>query len=506
MLEHMTNGFITAITPENVLFMLAGTAVGLVFAAIPGLTFSTALVLLIPLTFDLPAICAISLLLGVFSGGMAGGSVSSILLGIPGTPSAAATVLDGHMMAKKGEGGMALGMAVFASVFGGIFSLLVLMLIAPQLASVALTFGSPEIFAMLVFGLSTIVSLSGDSMLKGLLAGTLGLLFTMVGLDPILGIQRFVYGRVELMEGINIMPVMIGMFALPEIVNTFQMIRNKKEQARAGGEAKKGAKAVFPSWRTIRQTFPLLVASSAIGTGLGAIPGTGGPIASFLAYDVARKRYPLCGTGIIEGVAAPESANNGVTGGSLIPLLTLGIPGDSATAIILGAFLIHGIAPGPLLFKDNPELIYAIFGSIIVINVMILVIQFFGIKLFVRLLDVPKLALMSTILVLSVVGAYAVKMSYTDVLIMWFSGLLGYLMKKTGFSVTPLILALVLGRDIESHFRKALLFSSGDPLIFISSPVSVAFLLLSGIMLLTSSGVYRQIRAKISTGAKSGRN
>ena len=492
MLENFLSGLSQATTLENLFFMFAGTVLGIVFGSIPGLTFSTALVLMIPLTFDLPAVCALSLLLGIYSGGMSGGAISAILLGIPGTPSAAATVADGHPMYLKGEGGPALGMAVFASVFGGIFSLLMLMLVAPQLARFALSFGAPEIFSMLVFGLSTIISLSGGNLVKGLIAGAFGLFVTTIGLDPIMGTQRYVYGVVELMEGVDIMPVMIGMFALPEIISSFQSVKKYGEKSTTDAMQ---AKATFPSWAVITRCFPLLCVSSAIGTGIGAIPGTGGPIASFIAYDVARKKNPACGTGIIEGVAAPEAANNGVTGGALIPLLTLAIPGDAATAIMLGAFLVHGIAPGPLLFRDHGDVVYGIFLSILIIYIMVLFIQMYGVRLFLKLMDVPKVGLMAVILVLSVVGSYAVKNSYLDIVLMGGFGVVSYFMRKYGFPVTPLILAVVLGVSIESNFRKALLFSDGSPAIFFSSFVSVAFLALSALMLLSSSRAYFNIAA-----------
>jgi len=483
LLEYFSQGLVIALQWENILFMFIGTILGLVFASIPGLTFSTALILMIPVTFGLDPVPAISVLLGVFAGGMSGGSISAILLGIPGTPSAAATVIDGYEMAKKGEAGRALGMAVYASVFGGIFSLLVLMLVAPQLAKVALKFGPAEIFALVIFGLSTIVSLSGTSLNKGLLAGMFGLLLTTVGLDPVMGLQRFTFGQSWLMIGIGIMPVMIGMFALPEIIETFQRAKNNKGVSKEPTD-KQVVKASFPTLKEMKSTFFLMIKSSAIGTGLGAIPGTGGPIASFLAYDQAKRHNPKCGKGVIEGVGAPEAANNGVTGGAMIPLLTLGIPGDSATAIMLGAFLIHGLAPGPLLFQNYGDLVYAIFISILIIYIMVLVIQFFGIRLFVRVLDFPKVNLMIVILAMTVVGSFAINLNFGDVLIMFFAGLLGYLMKRYGFPITPLILALVLGYTIESNFRKALVYSDGSLDIFVQSPVSLVFLILALIMLL----------------------
>ncbi len=481
MFELFTEGLTIAFTVENFIFMFLGSVLGIVFSAIPALTFSTALILLIPLTFSLTPVAAISVLLGVFAGGMTGGSISSVLLGIPGTPSAAATVIDGYLLAKKGQAGKTLGMSIYSSVFGGIFSLLVLILVAPQIARVAIKFGSPELFALVVFGLSTIVGLSESSVVKGLLAGLFGLLLTTVGLDPVMGLQRYTFGYVNLMTGIGLMPVMIGMFALPEVIDNFLMASENRNKPYEKNKQK--VKASFPNWQEMKSTFGLNLKSSAIGTFVGAIPGTGGPIASFLAYDMAKRKNPKVGTGEIDGVAAPESANNAVTGGALIPLFTLGIPGDSATAILLGALLIHGLVPGPLLFTDNGPLVYAIFISILVINVMVLFIQFFGMKVFVKVLDIPKVNLMAMILVMSVVGSYAVNLNYMDVFVMFLAGLLGYMMKRTGFPVTPLILGLVLGYTIENNLRKSLIYSDGSFSIFLTSPVSLVFLILAVLML-----------------------
>jgi len=481
MFELLTEGLSIALTGENLMFMFLGCVLGIIFSAIPALTFSTALILLIPLTFGLSPVAAISVLLGVFAGGMTGGSISSVLLGIPGTPSAAATVIDGHLLAKKGQAGKALGMSIYSSVFGGIFSLLVLMLVAPQIANVAIKFGPPEIFALVVFGLSTIVGLSEGSVIKGLLSGLFGLLLCTIGLDPVMGLQRYTFGYANLMTGIGLMPVMIGMFALPEIIDNF--LEASKNRNKPHEKNQQTVKAAFPNLSEMKSTFWLNLKSSALGTFVGAIPGTGGPIASFLAYDMARRKNPKVGTGEIDGIAGPESANNAVTGGALIPLLTLGIPGDSATAIMLGALLIHGLIPGPLLFRDNGPLVYAIFISILIINIMVLAIQFFGMKLFVKVLDIPKVNLMGMILVMSVVGSYAINLNYADIVVMFIAGLLGYIMKRSGFPITPLILGLVLGYTIEDNFRKSMVFSDGSFDIFLKSPVSIVFIILALLML-----------------------
>jgi len=482
MFDLFVQGLSLAFTPENFLFMLIGCILGIVFSAIPALTFSTALILLIPLTFGLDPLPAISVLLGVFAGGMTGGSISSILLGIPGTPSAAATVINGYAMAQKGLGGKALGQAIYSSIFGGLVSLLVLMLVAPQIAGIAIKLGPPELFALVVFGLSTIVGLSEGSVVKGLLSGLFGLLLCTIGLDPVMGLQRYTFGYAGLMTGIGLMPVMIGMFALPEIIDSFLVASRDRHKPKE--KTKQKVTASFPNFQEQKAAFWLNLKSALLGTFIGAIPGTGGPIASFLAYDMARRKNPKVGTGELDGVAAPEAANNGVTGGALIPLLTLGIPGDSATAIMLGALLIHGLIPGPLLFRDNGPLVYSIFISIFIINLMVLVLQFAGMKLFVKVLNIPKVNLMAMILVMSVVGSFAVNLNYSDIMVMFLSGFLGYIMKKNGFPVTPLILGLVLGGTIEDNFRKSMVFSDGSMMIFVKSPVSLIFLILALFMLL----------------------
>ncbi len=481
MFEMFTQGLGIALTVENFIFMLVGSILGIIFTAIPGLTFSTALILMIPLTFGLTPVAAISVLLGVYAGGMTGGSIPAVLLGIPGNPSAAATVLDGYLMSKKGQAGKALGMSIYASVFGGVVSLLVLILVAPQIASVAIKFGPAELFALVIFGLSTIVGLSEGSVVKGLLSGMFGLLLCTVGMDPVLGTQRFTFGIPGLMLGIGILPVMIGIFALPEIIDCF--ITARKNRGKPAQKIEQKVKAAFPNLKEIKDTFWLNLQSSLLGTFIGLVPGTGGPIASFMAYDLAKRKNPKVGTGVIDGVTAPEAANNGVTGGALIPMLTLGIPGDSATAIMLGALLIHGLVPGPLLFRDNGPLVYAIFISILIINLMVLAVQFYGMKIFVKILDIPKINLMAMILVMTIVGSYATALNFVDVIIMFAFGFIAYFMKVHGFPSIPLILGIVLGGSIEDNFRKALVLSDGSFSIFVTNPISLVFLTLALLMI-----------------------
>ncbi|NLI91558.1 MAG: hypothetical protein GX434_04940 [Peptococcaceae bacterium] len=483
MFDLFVQGLHIAITPENFLLMAIGTILGIIFSSIPGLTFSTALILLLPMTFGLSPVAAISVLLGVFAGGMTGGSIPATLLGIPGNPSAAATVIDGYMLTKKGLGGKALGMSIYSSVFGGVVSLIILIAVAPLIAKIALTFGPGELFMLVIFGLSTIVGLTEGSVIKSIIACLLGLLMCTVGLDPVMGLQRFTFGFAPLMTGIGIMPIMIGAFAIPEIINTF--LTSKKTKGVIAKRKVEGIKASFPTWKEQKQTFRLNMEASILGTLVGAVPGAGGPISAFLGYNLAKSRNPKCGTGEIDGVVGPEAANNGVTGGAMITLLTLGIPADSAAAIILGAFLIHGIVPGPLLFKENGGMAYAIFISMLIINFMVLVIQFFGMKLFIKVLDVPKINLMAFILSVTIIGSFAANVNYADILIMFVMGVLAWFMKRNGFSIIPLILGLVLGGSIEDNFRKAMVLSGGQLDIFFNSPVSVIFLILS-ILMITS--------------------
>lgn len=483
MLDSLIQGFVIASTVQNFLLMAIGTVLGIVFSAIPGLTFSTALILILPMTFGLTPIAALSVLLGVFAGGMTGGSIPAVLLGIPGNPSAAATTIDGYMMTKKGQGGKALGMSIYSSVFGGQVSLIILIAVAPLIAKVALSFGPAELFALVIFGLSTIVGLTDGSVVKALIACLLGLLLCTVGLDPVMGLQRYTFGYAPLMTGIGIMPVMIGAFALPEIINTF--LTAKKTKGIITKRKVEKIKAAFPTFKEQKDTFRINMEASILGTLIGAVPGAGGPISAFLGYNLAKRRNPKCGTGEVEGVAAPEAANNGVTGGAMITLLTLGIPADSAAAIILGAFLIHGIVPGPLLFKENGSMVYAIFISMFIINFMVLLFQFGGMKLFIKVLDVPKINLMAFILSVTIIGSFAANVNFNDIIVMVIIGVLAWFMKRHGFSTIPLILGLVLGGPVEENFRKAMVLSDSGLGIFLTSPVSVVFLVLAVLMILS---------------------
>lgn len=475
-------GPLAALTPEAIAATATGAIVGLVFSAIPGLTFSTALALMMPFTFGLNTVPAIGMLLGIYSGGMTGGAVASILLGIPGNPSAAATVFDGYQLARKGQASLALGASVVASAFGGLFSLIVMMLLIEQVAAVAIRFGPAEIFALVLFGLSTICGLAERSMLRGLIAGVLGLMMMTIGLDELDGVGRLTFGTIQLQQGINVLVAMIALFAVPQVITTFIAYRTASTDGTPPREViNEQVRGILP----VRPLLPywwLLVRSSTIGTIVGAIPGLGGPVAAFLAYDHARRFSPRpedYGKGELGGVLAPEAANNAVMGGALIPLLSLGIPADAATAIILGGLLVHGLQPGPLLFQTSLDTIYAMYITIVVSWLVILLVQVIGIRIFVRVLRVPRHLLGVCILVLCGIGSYAMRNAVFDVYLMAVIGLFGYALQRVRIPLAPVLLGLVLGRTLEQQYRTALILSEGSHRIFIESPVAAFFLALT---------------------------
>ncbi|MFC6487876.1 tripartite tricarboxylate transporter permease [Nitratireductor sp. GCM10026969] len=473
--------------------VVLGSLIGLIFGSIPGLTFTVALALALPLTFGMDTTAAIALLLGTYIGGMTGGSVSAILLGIPGTPSAAATLLDGYPMARNGQASIALGMAVIVSVFGGLFSLAAMVISVDLVSRVAVSFGPAEIFALVVFGLSTICGLAGRSILRGVIGGILGLMAMTIGLDPLDGVQRMTFGTTSMLQGINMLVAIIGLFAVPFIVQVFEEHRNgaiaRVETSRVRME--------LPSWRMLRQNFWLMMRCSVIGTGIGAIPGAGGPIASFIAYDHARRFSPhpeRFGKGAVEGVVAPETANNAVTGGTMIPLLSLGIPGDPATAIVLAGLAIHGIVAGPAMFMSHQTDVYSIYIVIVFAYLALLAMQLVGIRLFVHVLRVPPQLMAVIIIVLCGIGAFTVRNSVFDIYTMAVVGGLAWALMKAEIPVTPIILGLVLGPTLESEFRTAMNLSGGSYAIFYTSPTALFFFGLAALVVVLqfSGGIFRK--------------
>ena len=476
-------GMIQASQLTSLISTALGSLLGLTVGMIPGMTISAGIIIVLPLTFVLEPAISISLLLGLYAGGMMGGSFSAILLNIPGTPSASATAIDGHPMAKRGEAGRALGTAIIASFSGGLFSFICLYFIAPSLADLALQFRAPDLFSLVFFGLTIICSFATKSLIKGLLSGLIGLIIVTIGQDPIMGNPRFTFGDPDLLSGVHFLTAMIGLFAIPQLMDNLIEIAKRGISYRA--ESKFGN--IFPTLADFKSARLPTAIGAFIGTFIGILPGAGGPIAAFISYDYAKKmckKPESFGTGTIEGVAAPEAANNAVTGGALIPMMTLGIPGDPITAILIGALLVHGLAPGPLLFIEQADFAYTIIFSFFWANIFTLIVALSSLRLLVKVLATPKSILMPTIALLCVIGSYALRNSFFDVYVMFFFGLLGLSMQWLQIPVVPLLLALVLGRQLEEHLRVALTASKGDVSVFFTSPFSLFFLCLSAVSIL----------------------
>jgi putative tricarboxylic transport membrane protein len=470
MLDTLANAFALFATWSNVLVLFVGVVVGTFVGAIPGMTTPMAVALTLPFTFSMPPVTGILLLLGVYKGGIYGGSITAILINAPGTPAASCTALDGYPMAKRGEARRALDIALYASCVADFISNISLILFAGILASFALQFGPAEVFTLILFALTIISGVSGDQLLKGFGSACLGLLLATVGLDLIYGTNRFVFGEFNLMNGLSFIPVLIGLFALPEIINFYIRKQAPHEHSPLAGMG-----ATFADFK---KSFRTIIRGSVIGVILGAIPGIGGAPSAFLSYSEARrnsKNKANFGKGEVEGVAAAEAGNNGVAGATLIPLLALGIPGDIITAIILGAFMIHGLRPGPLMFQENIDLIYALFIGIMLSSLYLLLVGKVSIRLISKIADIPHRILFPIVFVLCVFGAYAVNNSTFDVMVMMIMGMVGFAMLKLEIPAAPFLIAFILGPMLEDNFRQSLLISKGSMGIFFSSPICWVF-------------------------------
>lgn len=476
MLDALSSGFSLFATVDNALVLLLGVVIGTLVGAIPGMTTPMAVALTLPFTFTLQPVTGILLLLGVYKGGIYGGSISAILINTPGTPAASCTVLDGYPLAQRGEARRALDIALYASCVADFISNISLILFAGVLAGFALRFGPPELFTLIVFSLTIIAGVSGDQLLKGFGSACLGLLIATIGLDLIYGTNRFVFGQVNMMSGLTFIPVLIGLFAMPEIINFFVNGEKTKEKTALAG--------VGATFKDFKHCFLTIIRGSFIGVILGAIPGIGGAPAAFMSYSEARRTSSNpenFGKGELRGVAAAESGNNGTAGATMIPLLALGIPGDITTAIILGAFMIHGLRPGPLMFQDNISLIYALFMGIMLSSAYLLIVGKMSIRAISRLADIPHRVLFPVVLVLCVFGSYAVNNTIFDVGVMFLMGALGFLMLKLSIPAAPFLIAFILGPLFEDNFRQALLMSKGSYGIFFSNGICVFFWLLTGL-------------------------
>ncbi|MDL2210839.1 tripartite tricarboxylate transporter permease [Desulfovibrio sp. OttesenSCG-928-O18] len=471
-MEQLLQGFLLVLQGDALLAIAVGTISGTIVGAMPGLSSTLGVALLIPFTFGLPPAVAFGLLSGMYCSSIYGGSITAILINTPGTGAAAATTLDGYPMTRKGMAGKALATAIWSSFFGGIFGTLALLLIAPPLSMIALKFGPPESFMVTLFGMTIIASVSGGSMAKGIIAAMFGLLISTVGLDPQIGYGRFTFGRMELYGGIGLVLALVGFFSIPEALT---MVRDKSGTDYTSIKIKsvsltlKEASALFGTW----------LHCSIIGTLIGIIPGVGTPVACFLAYN-ERKRFSkngdLFGTGVIEGVAAPESANNAVEGGSMIPLLTLGIPGSAQTAVYLGAMMIQGLRPGPSLFTEQAAVTYSIIWGLMIANVFMLVVGLGGMRVFLKILSVKKTIMIPLIITFATIGSYALNFRVFDIGLMFGLGIAGYFMRKNGIPIAPAVIAIILGPIGEDAFLQSMSIFHGNLFLFFTRPICVFFI------------------------------
>lgn len=466
---------------QNVLMAAAGTLIGIIFGALPGFTAAMGVAILLPLTFGMNPASGLILLGALFGGAMYGGSIAAILINTPGTPSAAATVLDGYPMAKKGLAGQALRESVFASFLGGIMGVTVLLFFAPPLAKISLMFGPPEYFLLAIFALTIIASLSEKALIKGFLAGVFGLMISTIGMDPLLGFPRFTFGLKDLVDGIELVPALIGLFSIPEVL---EIIKSHKEKVRESVVPVRKIKIGFPPLKHIINFIPIYFRSTIIGVIIGILPGAGGSIASFMAYNETRRvsKYPeKFGTGIPEGVAAAESANNAMSCGALIPMLTLGVPGDSVAAIMMGGLLIHGLQPGAELFTKNANIVFTFIIALYLANIMMLFCGTYLAPYFTIATRTPKHILAASVILLTVLGSYAIRGNIFDVYVMITFGIIGYLMRAYGFSVVPTVLGIILGTQAEKGLYGTLAISEGQNVVWfiLQRPISLILILLT---------------------------
>jgi putative tricarboxylic transport membrane protein len=485
------------------MLVAVGVAVGIVFGAIPGLSATMAVALFLPVTYGMNPINGMTLLMALYVGGTSGGLIAAILLRIPGTPASVATCFDGYPLAAKGQAPKALGVGIVFSFIGTIMSIAALMFISPNLARLAIRFGFFEYFSIALFSLTMIATLSGDSLVKGVFSGALGFMFATVGIAPIDSARRFTFGSAELMSGFDMLPVMIGLFAVGEIIAAARTASRETEEVEIRQPDMKNIRGFgFSRDEFVGQQWNML-RSALIGIGIGILPGIGGGTSNILSYSVAKnqsKHPELFGTGIIDGVVAPETANNASIGGAMIPLLTLGIPGDTVTAMLLGGLMIHGISPGPMLFDEQPILIYSIFAALIVSAVIMLFMEFYGLRVFVKLLAIPKHILLPIIFCLCGVGAFGLNNRVFDIWAVIVFGIIGFGFSVFRAPIAPFILGFILGPMAETNLRRGLMLSKNSFGALLSSPICLFFLAMTFLSLALT--VYKQYLRKNGAAGK----
>ena len=483
--------------PMLILLIAVGVFLGIYIGAIPGLSATMAISLLVSFTFGWDTNAALAIMMGIHCGVVYGGSRSAILLNIPGAPAAVATALDGYPLAKKGLAGQAIGITTVSSVIGGFIGVVALAVGAPLISKLALKFAPRDYLLLAFMGLMLVGSLGTKSAVKGFISATIGVTLGMVGMDPISGVGRFTFDNVYLLSGIDYVTALIGLFGVSEVL--CQVLD------REAPVVKQKVDKIVPSFKTVLKYFPLTVRSSIVGVLVGALPGAGGDLSALITYDQAKRtvknpEVPF-GEGAIEGLVAPESANNATIGGAFIPMLTLGIPGDAVTAVMIGALTIHGLKPGPMLMTDTPHLFYYIVMSFVIANIFLLIFGLTGVKIFTKIVEIPKGILFPAIVILSVVGSYAINNSLYDIFWMLGFGVLGYILKRYDYPVAPAVLGIILAELIETTYRRAIILAKTIPnllLSFFKHPISIVLVLIIAFMFLSQSKWYKAWRDRKS--------
>jgi len=478
-MDAFLGGLVALGDPYLLALLFAATLGGVFIGALPGLNATTGAALLLPFTLTMEPVPAIAILTAIYCSATFAGAITAILINTPGTAASATTCLDGYPLAQKGEAGRALGMAVVASTIGGIFSVICLMLAAPLLARAAYNFSPPEYFALTLFGLSMLASIGDGSALKNLIAGGFGIFFALVGVDNLTTVERFTFGSYHLYDGIGFVPVMIGVFGISELLVQASDINVERKQVQM--------KAIkLPSREDYRKVWRAILRSSGIGTFIGILPAEGATVASMIGYNEAKRwsRTPEeFGKGAIEGVAGSEAANNAATGGAMVPTLALGIPGSATAAVILAGLMVHGLRPGPAMFTEQADFAYAIFWSMMLVNILFFTVGLRGAKIFARVTLIPVQVLWPSVFILSIVGAYALDQSMFDVWVALISGVLGYFMRRYGFSVVPLAIGLILGGVLEQRFGQSMVMLDEKWWLMFTRPLTLFFLVLTALAL-----------------------
>ena len=486
--DYLLQGFATAISLQNLLWAFVGCMIGTLIGVLPGIGPSSGIAILLPLTTVLPPTSAIIMMAAIYYGAMYGGSTTAIVVNIPGEASSVPTAMDGYEMAKQGRAGPALGISAISSFVAGTLGLVGLTFFAPFLANFALAFGPSEYFALMFMGLSLVISLSGRALLKGVISMALGLLASLIGQNPLTGAARLTFGSVDLMAGVNFISVIVGLFAISEVMFNVELAVKAINVTEV--------RDWMPTWADIKQCIGAMLRSTGVGFFLGLLPGCAPSVTTFVAYDLEKRvsKHPeRFGHGAIEGVAAPEGANNATSSAGFVPLFSFGLPTAPSMAVLLGGLMMYGLQPGPMLFKQNPQFVWAVIASMYVGNIMLLVLNLPLVGMWARIAIIPFPILGPLIVLCSVVGTYSIRFLMFDVWVMFIFGIIGYFMRKLGYPIAPMVLATVLAQMLETSLQQALLISQGSPLVFITRPISAVFMGLA--ILSIARGVWLQIKS-----------